>query len=261
MTLTVKGRQYFIDGEQVPSVTTLIGDGLAKPGLEKWAAETTAAYAVDRWDELAELPISQRLEILQNCRFGERDAAAGKGTAIHKLAEKLIEGQEVDVPEALRDHVDHCVALIDRWNLQLVLVERPVFNRRWRYAGRPDLVADLNDGRRLLIDWKTKKSAPWGDEAFQMSGYRYAEVFLDDADQEQPMPNVDGCAIGWLRADGADLIEIKADESVFRQFLYIAWDAKAAHAAHRCHSKCPPALRDENGGYVGDILEPKENVA
>ena len=230
MSLHVKGRQYFIDGEQVPSVTTLKDGGLPKH-LEKWAAETTAGYAVDHWDELAELPVSKRLDVLNKARFADRDAAAGRGTQIHKLAEQIVAGKEVDVPEALRGHVDACVAFIDDWDVQPIGIEVPVFSRRWRYGGRPDLFAKLNDGKRWLLDWKTNRKGPWGDVAFQLAGYRYAEVYLDKHGEEHPVPEVDACGVVWIRADGYDLYPYVVDEQVHRQFLYITTVAEAAAAA------------------------------
>lgn len=231
MSLHVKGRQYFIDGERVPSVTTLIGDGLPKPALTKWAARTVANLAVDEWDELAGMPISERLKRLEAAPWTDRDRAAVRGTEVHKLAERLVAGEEVDVPDALHGHVDACVKFLDDWNVQPVVVERPVFSRRWRYGGRPDLFATLGDGRRLLIDWKTNRSGPFGDTAFQLAGYRYAEVYLDGRNQEQPIPEVDACAVIWLRADGYDAYPYEAGPEVHRQFLYIAATARAAEAA------------------------------
>lgn len=242
MSLSVKGRQYFIDGEKVPSVTELKDGGLPKH-LEKWAAETTSGYAVDHWDELGEKSVSERLKILNSARFADRDAAAGKGTKVHKLAEQLTAGIEVDVPEALRGHVDACVRFLDDWDAQPLVIERPVFSRRWRYGGRPDLFADLNDGRRWLLDWKTNRSGPFGDVAFQLAGYRYAEVYLDEKNQEQPVPEVDACGVVWIKADGYELYPYDVGPDVYREFLYIKAVAEAAGRAreYRGEAISPPA--------------------
>lgn len=63
-----RGHGYKIDGNKVPGVTTVLG-AMPKPALVKWAADTTAAAAVDRWDELAELPPTSRLRELDGARF------------------------------------------------------------------------------------------------------------------------------------------------------------------------------------------------
>ena len=60
-----RGHSYLLDGEKVPGVTTLISNGFPKSALINWAARTVAARAVDGWDELAELPVSERLRTLE----------------------------------------------------------------------------------------------------------------------------------------------------------------------------------------------------
>ena len=241
-----RGHSYLLDGEKVPGVTTLIGNGFPKTGLIKWAAEATAAHAVDYWDELADLTPSERLKRLEKAHTKVRDAAGARGTRVHALADPLTRGEEVAVPEELAGHVNSCVRFLDEWQVEPVLVERPVFSRRYRYGGSPDLVADLADGKRWLLDWKTNAKGPYGDMAFQLAAYRYADFYLDEAGREIPMPEVDEVGVVWLRADGYDLYPFHADRDVFRQFLYIAQVAQANDAC-----------RD----YKGDALLPPSEVA
>ena len=74
-----RGHSYLdADGRKVPGVTTIIGQGTPKDALIGWAANTTASYAVDHWDELSELKPSQRLKKLQDARYADRDAAANQ---------------------------------------------------------------------------------------------------------------------------------------------------------------------------------------
>jgi len=92
---TAKGH-YYIDadtGERVPGVTTIVGDGMPKPALLNWAGKATAEYAVDNWDALAPLPLTERLKKIEGGRYEKRDAAANKGTAVTLLAERLIAGE------------------------------------------------------------------------------------------------------------------------------------------------------------------------
>src|SRR6516165_6140444 len=88
-----RGHSYLLDGEPVDGVTTIIGDGIPKPALVNWAANTTAAYAVDHWEELAHLGVAQRLRTLEKSRYETLKAAAGRGTDIHKLAQRLAAGE------------------------------------------------------------------------------------------------------------------------------------------------------------------------
>jgi hypothetical protein len=223
-----RGHSYLLDGEKVPGVTTLIGDGLPKPALTRWAANTAAAYAVDRWAELADVPISERLKRISGAPWADRDSAAVRGTRIHTLAEPLSRGERVDVPSELAGHVESCVRFLDEWDVRPVLIERPVFHRRWHYGGTVDLVADLADGQRWILDYKTSRSGVFGDTAVQLSAYRYAEFYLDDDGAEQPMPEVDAAGVVWLRADGYDLYPYDAGPSTFRSFLYVAQTAALA---------------------------------
>lgn len=208
-------------GEKVPGVTSILGDGLAKPALVNWAANTTAEYAVDHWAELADLGPSAKLKALKDARYADRDAAARRGTEVHMLAEKLSRGEDVDVPDALRGHVEACVAFLDDWNVQPVLVEAVVVSYKHRYAGTLDLIADLADGRRLLLDYKTARSGVFPDNALQLAAYRYADACrADNNAPEKPLPEVDGCAVVHIRADGYSLVPVEAGPAVFRTFLY-----------------------------------------
>lgn len=242
-----RGHAYYDDAGKVPGVTTLLNNGLPKPALINWAANTTADYAIDRWDELAELKPSERLKALQKCRFEDRDAAARRGTEVHHLAERLIHGESVEAPEEIAGHVDACVAFLDEWNVQPVLVEAVVYSPGHWYAGSLDLVADLADGRRWLIDYKTNRSGPFGDTAFQLAAYRHADVYVDTDGDERPMADlgIDGAGVVWLRADGYDLYPYDTGTAVFREFLYIAQVAAAGeYARNYKHDALPHPMAE-----------------
>jgi len=59
-----KGHSYLDTetGQPVPGVTTLIDGGMPKKALINWAGDATAEYAVDNWDELGGLSLSERLK-------------------------------------------------------------------------------------------------------------------------------------------------------------------------------------------------------
>jgi hypothetical protein len=196
--------------------------------LINWAAKTVAAKAVDEWDALAELPFSERLRTLEKAHEVVRNAAGLRGTRVHALAHRLALGEQVDVPDELYGHVQACARFLDEWDVQPILTERPVFSREHLYAGSPDLVGDVRGGNRWLIDWKTNRNGPYGDMAFQLAAYRYAEFYLDDDDIEQPVPEVDEAVVVWLREDGYDVFPFEAGPAQFRTFLYIAEVARAA---------------------------------
>jgi len=235
-----RGHSYYLGDRKLDGVTTLIGNGLPKPALVNWAARTAAEKAVNEWDRLAELPVAERLKQIQKAPDESRNAAAVKGTRIHALADPLSRGEEVDVPDELAGHVESCVKFLDDWEPEHVVTEAPVYHEKYLYAGTLDLMAKMH-GEWWLLDFKTSASGAYGDTAFQLAAYRYATHILDDDGELHPMPPVDRCGVIWLRADGYDLYPYDADESVWRQFLYIQQVAKAAAAS-----------RD----YKGDALTP-----
>jgi hypothetical protein len=224
-----RGHTYYINGTKVDGVTTIIGNGLPKPALVNWAARCAADEAVDNWDQLATLPPSQRRERLIAAPNANRDTAAVRGTRVHALADQLARGQQVHVPDELAGHVEACVRFLDDWDVDAIHTEASVFSPQWGYAGTLDLIADLG-GQRWLLDWKTNRSGPFGDVAFQLAAYRYAEYRELDG-VLIPMPHVDHCGVVWLRADGYDLYPYETGDDVFRQFLYIQQTARAAAAS------------------------------
>lgn len=234
-----RGHSYYLGDRKLDGVTTLISNGLPKPALVKWAANSAADLACDEWDDLAKLPVSERRKRIAGAPDAKRNAAAVKGTRIHALADKLARGEQVEVPEELAGHVESCVKFLNEWDADTVWTEAPVYHEKYLYAGTLDLIAHLK-GERWLLDFKTSASGAYGDTAFQLAAYRFATHLLD-GDAVRPMPEVDRCGVIWLRSDGYDLYPYDAGESVWRQFLYIQQTAKAAA---------------ESRDYKGDALTP-----
>jgi hypothetical protein len=216
-----KPTHWYVDGNgvRIPGVTTLIDQGVPKPALIGWASNVTAEYALDHWDALSEKTASERLKELKGARFANSDAAAKRGTEVHRLAEELLVGHEVAVPPELAGHVESYVRFLDEWDPVVILSETAVANLTIGYAGTLDLVADMA-GERWLCDVKTGRTGIYGETALQLAAYRYAEHYLDDKGEMQPMVQVDRCAAIWVRADGYDLLPVRADESVFTEFRY-----------------------------------------
>lgn len=258
-----KGHGYVdANNRKVPGVTTILGDGLPKKALINWAANATAEYAIDHWDELGQLGPSARLKKLQGGRYEVRDAAANRGTAVHTLGEKLVRGEEVAVPEALAGHVESYVEFLDDWDPVPFMVETVVMSHKHGYAGTLDLGAEIASSllilagalnsdfprptARCLIDLKTSRSGIFGETALQLAGYRYADVYVDDNGEEQPMPEFD-LALGLhVRADGYSLLPITAGREQLRELLYAREVARFAEENSR--------------GYIGEALTPAKDL-
>ncbi|MDN5859951.1 MAG: hypothetical protein L0H84_15155 [Pseudonocardia sp.] len=264
-----RGHSYMdANGAKVPGVTTVIGEGVPKPALMDWGPRVTAEYAVDHWDELSKLAPSARLEKLKKARYADRDAAANKGTRVHQLAEQLVAGKQVKVPDDLAGHVESYVAFLDQWEPEPLLIEAVVMSHQHGYAGTLDLAAHF-DAQLLLdcgiaaddellaevlrslagddeqalaiLDVKTSRSGIFGETALQLAGYRFADVYVDN-NVEQPMPEFH-LALGLhIRADGYDLYPMTAGREQHRELLY-------AREVGRF-------VTDHSRSYVGPALSP-----
>lgn len=221
---TAKGHAYKdANGTRVPGVTTILSDGVPKAALINWAANATADAAINRWEELTEMPPAQRLSTLRGARYEDKDRAANRGTEVHHLAEKLIHGRTVQAPDEIAGHVESYARFLDEFRVTPVHVEFSVASYRHGYAGTGDLIADLQttDGpRRWLLDLKTNRSGIYGETALQLAAYRFADVLIT-GDSEQPMPEVEGCAAIHVRSDGYSLIPVLAGPEQHRTFLYV----------------------------------------
>ncbi|MEX2267973.1 MAG: hypothetical protein WEA75_04735 [Acidimicrobiia bacterium] len=258
-----RGHSYELDGAWCPGVTTIIKGAVPMPALIGWAGRTVAEWTMDRLMVNGEHVLADELindlrafnerekkpeklgsgfsrvglsKVLSKVMYAERDEAADRGTEVHSIAARIAAGEEVEVPEPLERHVDSYLRFLEEWEPTDAILEGVVINRRWRYMGRFDLIADLprytlRDGTtwggRTLLDLKTGHSGPFGEDALQLAGYRYGETMLDGDGNEVPMPEVESTGILHVRADGYDLYPFVADEAVHRVFLYCAQVYKA----------------------------------
>lgn len=245
-----RGHVYFLDGEPSVGVTTILDNGVPKPALVGWAANVTAGYVVDHWEELLELRPSERLEVLKRARWAEKDAAARRGTEVHEYALRLAAGEEVDVPEELAGHVDSYLAFAEDWLEQEIVVEAVVINRRYRYMGTLDVIAGLKDGRVWLLDWKTGGKGIYRETALQLAAYRNAEALLLEDGTERPMATVDAAGAVWLRADGYELVPLETGPEVFRTFLYAQQVAKFSQAPEEAYIGAPLRPPDRKAAAV-----------
>lgn len=207
---------------KIPGVTTLLGDGIPKGGLTNWAAGEAAQYAITNWDALAGKGLLERAKDIQFAWQRTRDAAAGKGTRIHQIAERLLRGERVDKPDELAGHVEACVRFLDEYQVHGVVSEATVVNRAIPYAGTLDLVADML-GHRYLIDWKTGKSV-YSEACLQLAAYAHAEHYVAEDGAEHPVGElgIERAAVVHLRADGFDVYPMNIGDLAFNLFRHVA---------------------------------------
>lgn len=219
-TYTDETHAYSLDGRRVPNVTTIIGGGLPKGALVDWAARVVAEFvatepaAVESMRATGWEPMVKALAAVPNQR---RDEAAARGTKFHDLAEIISGGEQVHVPPAMADMARGFVAWLDRFNPEVVMAEVPVASRRYRYAGRLDMLARI-PGRGLgLYDVKTSRGV-YGDTALQCAAYARAEFYLGPDGSEVPMPPVDTIGVIHVTDQGTELYDLGPIEPAWHEF-------------------------------------------
>ncbi len=241
------GHSYYLDGEKVPGVTTIISNGIPKNGLIDWAARGPADFVINRlrparrgngeltyladevvtdllaWnrtrnrperiDENTNLDRLALTKILKDIRYRDLDEASGRGTEVHGYAERLARGEEVHPPEALRHHVDSYVRFLDEWQPTEALLERVVVNRRHRYMGKLDMLAYFAHLPDQLAD-EIGADAGWGllDIKTARSGI-FAEVALQLEGYANCETMLDGdVEVPFRRPDFLAAVHVRADD-------------------------------------------------
>lgn len=244
-----KTHRYKLDGRWIPGVTTLIKGGLPAPALMYWSARSVAEYVYDNPEDVEALRRMGRgpmVQALKEVPWQKRDTAGERGTDIHALAEALVAGHEADVPEELQGYVQAALNFMSEWDIEPLIVEGRVAHRAHWWAGTGDLWARCGDGRTAYFDYKSAASGIWPETAFQAAAYTHAEFYVD-GDEEKPLPAVDFAAAVWLQPGEYQVIPLKADEAVYREFRHIAYVAEAAKRAKGDKTTL---------GYVGLPLDP-----
>lgn len=225
-----RSHRYKLDGAWVPGVTTILSKGIAKPFLVDWAAKEVARFAADHLEVISALEDADaRFDLLKTAHNRHRDKAAVRGTDIHGLAEKLLHGEAVEIPEAIEGYVNGYVRFLNDWQPTPVLTERPCASRTHWFAGTPDAIVTLPSGERLLMDWKTGKRV-YGEVALQLAAYRNADFYLDEDGSEQSMPEVDGLAVVHVTPTGTDVYRIADADAAWKDFRHVAWVASRQDA-------------------------------
>jgi hypothetical protein len=201
------GHAYAIDGQRVPSVTTVIDNATAKRALIGAAAKETALWAAANVDMLPVIGEADWIEKATKARFEVWGKKAAKGTDVHRYAEQLVTTGTTDAPPELVPVVESAAAFMDAWQLDEIAAERPCANLPYRYAGTFDVLGRLADGQTWLLDWKTGKG-PYSDQVLQLVGYAACNVYQDTNGDDRPMPPIDALGFVMLKDDGWELVPV-----------------------------------------------------
>lgn len=239
LTFNEASHRYKLDGKPVTGATTIMGAGIPKPALTYWSANQAAEAAADWAASFKELPPSEAAwnlasidrdalyETWRKAPWKKRDEAAVRGTAVHALAERVVHGEDVDVPDEYLPYVNGYIEFLDEWDVTPILTEKSVANREHWYSGRFDLIASipcLHGGAPVEIDLKTSNNV-YPDTAIQAAAYARAEFYVedDDPDTELELPDIAATYVAHVTAEGTTLYELSPDrehiDQSFQSFL------------------------------------------
>lgn len=245
--------RYKLDGEWVPGVTTILKNAIPAPALTKWASKSVAEYVADNpegVDHLRQMGRNPMVAALKEVPWQKRDEAGNKGTAVHDFAEKILHGEQVDVPEYLTGHVRSCIDFLEDWDIEPVLVEQTVGDREHKYAGKLDLIATSCRAPLAIYDWKTARSGIYAETAYQLAAYACAEFYGEDGDEKE-LPTVEESFGVHIRPDGYTVYPLTFGESVFDEFVHLL-------ESSRIIARAQGNWRVPGSGYVGLPIHPND---
>lgn len=248
--------RYWLDGKPVPGVTTVL-KVLDKPALPKWAATEVATYVAENpaaVEALRSLGTGSMIAALKETPWDKSKRAAQRGTTFHEFAERILAGEEVDVPDEQVGLVEASLSFMDDWHIEPLQTEVAVGDRANWYAGTADLIAKWRHGNESgvgIFDWKTGKRI-YPEACYQMNAYGHAEFFGLGGD-EQPMDDLGiTAAFGvHIRADGYDVYPVKYGSDVYAEFL-------AIRQVYDNHKRAVGNWREPGSGYVGRAIQSGE---
>lgn len=251
--------RYWLDGKPIPGVTSLIGV-IDKPALPRWAAKSVAEYVAanpEGVETLRDMGEETLVKSLAQIPWEKRDKAADHGGKFHDLAEQLMKGQKIMVPDDLVGKVQASLAFMGDRNVTPVIAEMSCASREHWYAGRFDLVADLDlpgEGRvRAIVDWKSGKGI-YSTVSWQLAAYGMSEFYItENGGEEHPMADLGIThSVGvHIRDDSYGLHICKYDAEVYEQFV-------AIRKVHEFNKKCAGDWRKPGSGYISEDLNQAE---
>ena len=183
-----RDRFYTIEGQRLPSVTTIL-DIIAKPALGPWYAKEERRYFETAMLEVLTRPGARDPEYVLaavaqavtgvKAADREKQRAAAIGTAVHagiewELRRQLGEdaGPEPRLPEAAAWALESWKDWARSVNLEPLAIERTIYCLECGYAGTLDLYARVK-GVLTVLDWKSGK-AIYPEAFLQNLAYRHA---------------------------------------------------------------------------------------
>ncbi len=192
----VSGDESIGENEKLASVSTVLGI-VNKPGLVNWAVGL-AKQGVDHIEE--------------------RDKAAELGTSLHKAIQSYLE-EEIISPAGLGMIT---LGQLTRWiewykdsGITITATEKMVYHPVFKYAGTLDALGRDNDGKLVVLDWKS--GGLWPEMALQLAAYGKALQLHGMEVSPSDVPQVRGVLVG-LKEQPVEVKEVDDMDKAFGMF-------------------------------------------
>lgn len=212
---------YELDGEHLPSVTTILSAYPKGEGFARWLA-SQGGY-------------EQALQV--------RDEAGDRGTKVHKAVEALLNGEEYNYH---KDVEENHLFNLEQWKMiesfvrwyedqkpESIWVEKTVYSKEHKYAGTADYLCKIGE-EIVLVDFKTS-SKVYPSHRLQVQAYARA---LSDSGER--VDNIAILRLGSRHKAGYEFVSEPVSESEFNIFLatYELWK----HDNPKLVKNCGPSL-------------------
>jgi hypothetical protein len=168
---------YEHEGNELPSVTTILGEFSNKEALIQWAANSMKAYIIDHWESMQGCGID---ECLNAARFDYKrlsKEALEIGSEVHNRIESYLRWGNYHYINGIgeRTETKNCLSAFslfdDDFEPEPNELEFSIYGNGW--AGTLDFKGYL-DGVPTILDWKTSK-AIYPENPIQLAAYHKAD--------------------------------------------------------------------------------------
>lgn len=171
------GHRYTVEGKECLGVTTVLGVIDKSGPLIYWAVGLALDYVREQVKPglvVDEVQLKEILDTAKSAHRVKKEKAADFGTLVHEWIEQYIKGQKPERPinPQMQKATDGFLMWVQKNKVEFHDSERPVYSRRYNFAGTCDFTCTIN-GKRYVGDIKTS-NAIYDTYMMQVSAYRLA---------------------------------------------------------------------------------------
>ena len=170
--------KFLIDGNWVPSVTSITKIVDKSAALVPWAVRLAKEYLIDKLvNNKVKIGHDELLGIIEQACLQhkiKKEAAADAGTLVHQWVEDFTTGKNPKMPTdpKVKNGVVAFLGWADSLKIKFLEAEKVIYSRKYNFAGVCDAIAQI--GKDLvLLDYKTS-SGVYPEMWLQVAAYQLA---------------------------------------------------------------------------------------